>query len=373
MDFWGLLSGDKCPKTATDYQTANSNKYSSNSSTLTIETYSGCQYGYPNCDSNHECINNECELKKGCQYNNPPCSDSYYCQNNQCILKPGCQYDNPPCSYGYVCEQNTCLAIITSEIESNYRSKVSVLESQLHSLDLNATRLIEVWSRLNDSGKVAYWTNVQNFARNSYANLSYTKSLIVYPRKKSEVIESVINYLTQIESIRASLMKQNPNPISIDTSEYTITAPVIQNQSTDSVTTTTITPITTITTQVSLSSVQQLLSGFPEMQNLDNGRTITFVIFGNDGKTRSYYIEKLSSGFSVEQKNIDTDIALSMDEDSFLQLLNSQNKCSTLRSLTETSISAVPLADTLTLLSFCKLKNCISSIALPQISNCLIG
>jgi len=46
----------------------------------------GCQYNNPSCESDYNCVNNQCVLKLGCQYNNPVCNDDSDCINNQCVL-----------------------------------------------------------------------------------------------------------------------------------------------------------------------------------------------------------------------------------------------------------------------------------------------
>jgi hypothetical protein len=122
---------------------------------------------------------------------------------------------------------------------------------------------------------------------------------------------------------------------------------------------------------VSLDGVRILVNNFPELKGIGNGKTITFMISTVDGKTKIYYIGKTNTGMTVMEANLDTDIAISMDEGAFVQLANSNNKCTTLKQLTETSVSAVPLVDQTQLSGFCGMKNCISQAAVPALSYCI--
>ena len=69
---------------------------------------SGCTYNNPPCGDSYDCIANQCILKKGCKYNNPACDEDHNCINNVCVLKPGCRYDNPPCDDKHACFSNSC-------------------------------------------------------------------------------------------------------------------------------------------------------------------------------------------------------------------------------------------------------------------------
>lgn len=48
----------------------------------------GCQYNNPACDSDFNCVNNQCIKKQGCIYSNPSCNSNYNCINNQCVYNP---------------------------------------------------------------------------------------------------------------------------------------------------------------------------------------------------------------------------------------------------------------------------------------------
>lgn len=376
VDFWNILQGDICNQLSSkEYTSAYPLKYSEQTNQFSVTTYSGCQYNAPSCDSNHNCLNNECILKPGCQYNNPSCDENHYCQNNQCLLKPGCKYNNPPCQQGYICENNNCIAIITAMEQQNIYSKLNYVENRLLSIENKVKQLRGTYEKLGNVEKLQYLNLIDSFITETRMRLSEIKSNIVIGQKKSLVFPQISNALGSLENKRASLRGQNPSSISIDTTKYLVTAPKITDQ-TQVTRETTPTPIvsqpTQQTTQISLNAVQSLVNNFPELKNIDNGRTITIAIFSNDGKTRNYYVEKNSGGLYVVEKNIDTDIAISMDESIFLELSSSGSKCSTLKTQTDLgNINAVALTDTERLKGFCKLKACISSNAVPEISACL--
>lgn len=73
------------------------------------EELTGCSHDNPSCDSNQDCVNNNCVLKSGCSFNNPVCGANYDCVENECILKTGCQYDNPTCYDNQECINGECV------------------------------------------------------------------------------------------------------------------------------------------------------------------------------------------------------------------------------------------------------------------------
>lgn len=68
----------------------------------------GCQYANPSCETDYNCISNQCIKKQGCTYSNPSCNSNYNCVSNQCVSKAGCQYNNPACESGKQCIDNEC-------------------------------------------------------------------------------------------------------------------------------------------------------------------------------------------------------------------------------------------------------------------------
>ncbi|MBS3166293.1 hypothetical protein J4444_04175 [Candidatus Woesearchaeota archaeon] len=55
------------------------------------------------------CVNNQC--LRGCNFNEPSCDSNNQCINNQCVPKIGCQYHNPNCDTNYTCQSNSCVEI----------------------------------------------------------------------------------------------------------------------------------------------------------------------------------------------------------------------------------------------------------------------
>jgi hypothetical protein len=63
----------------------NQNNVCDKDETIQQQNQVGCAYNNPLCESDYDCINNQCAKKTGCQYNNPPCGSNYNCQNNACV------------------------------------------------------------------------------------------------------------------------------------------------------------------------------------------------------------------------------------------------------------------------------------------------
>ncbi len=383
MDFWDVINGNTCNQhSQNSYDVAHSAAYSQTVGQTTIVTYGGCQFGYPTCDDSHLCQSNACILKLGCQYSNPACDASHNCQDNQCILKPGCQYSNPPCQEGYICENNQCDAVITSQDQQRIFGKLTGIDTRFNNLDSKINDLRSIYQQLGNTAKLQYLDSLQSFVSNSRLKVANIRNSLTIGQKKTDVYPQIAQTLNSIEQNRASLLGQNPQQTALDLTKFPPPADI-----SPSVIIPTPTPsqpispgntlpqppavIPTPTSRVSLALVQNLVASFPELNQIDNGRSITLIIMGDDLKSHFFYIGKLNGAMDVREANLNTDIALSMNEADFLALFNSQNKCSLLKSLSESSVSATPLADQTTLMGFCKLKNCISPNAVPAISACL--
>lgn len=63
----------------------------------------------PPCDSNHECINQNCELKQGCKYSNPDCKSPQICNTitNQCVCPTGGDYCSALELNNEICKDNS--------------------------------------------------------------------------------------------------------------------------------------------------------------------------------------------------------------------------------------------------------------------------
>ncbi|MFA6268772.1 MAG: amidohydrolase family protein [archaeon] len=86
-------------------------------------------------------------VSQGCKYNNPSCESDYNCVNNQCTLKLGCQYNNPNCNAGSNCINNKCVLTVINSVDacinqSAGRGKLDIFDSHVHIMSKVSTSQI---------------------------------------------------------------------------------------------------------------------------------------------------------------------------------------------------------------------------------------
>jgi hypothetical protein len=192
----------------------------------------------------------------------------------------------------------------------------------------------------------------ENYANNLSINISFSPNL-----------ES-INEISHSCGIMIETVSINQQPFTTFDNTYTTnyeiqTIPPLEEKS--------------INLPITKDRVEKVIIAFSELKNIGNGRSISLSITDREDM-RYFLIKKESDSIKVYQSSANGDILLGIDYTSFEELEKSSNVCAKLKELTSygTVYAQIINQNPLDMLSFCVIKDCVSSQEIsPYLTYCI--